>query len=100
MIKNCCLFQMKLNAENRYTSKSETYSKEYEESWFENRNDYERIVIEGKCHECKKEYVLVWPYILYRQKYANVEYGSPIITECPMCGNNDCLLIPNFELFS
>ena len=94
--KKLLLFQMKLNAENRYRSKLEAYSKEYEETWFENRNDYERIVIEGKCHRCEMEHVLVWPYILYRQKYANVEFGSPIVTDCRYCGNNDCLVIPSF----
>jgi len=95
--KKLLLFQMKLNAENRYRSRLQAgYSREYEGKWFELRNDYERIVIEGKCHRCEKEYVLVWPYISYRQEYANVESGSPIITDCPTCGNNDCLVIPSF----
>ena len=86
------LFQMKLNSERRFEDSKMFLTREYEETRFKHRNDYERIVVEGKCKKCGSGPMLL-PYIEYRERYANVEPGKPILLDCPKCDNTNSLSV-------
>jgi hypothetical protein len=68
-IKALVLFQMKLDAERRFQNSKEYLTKEYEEVRFQNRNNYDSIVIEGTCDKCGTGPVIL-PYLEYRKRFA------------------------------
>jgi hypothetical protein len=90
------LFQMKLNAERRFQNIREYFTREYEEMHFQNRNDYERIVVEGDCIKCNFQTVIALPYLDYRKRFSLVTRDDTIKLDCPKCGTKDSLVIPNF----
>jgi hypothetical protein len=90
------LFQMKMNAERRFQNIREYFTREYEEMHFQNRNDYERIVVEGDCVKCNFQTVIALPYLDYRKRFSLVTRDDTIKLGCPECGTKDSLVIPKF----
>jgi predicted lactoylglutathione lyase len=82
--KKLVLFQMKLNTERRLEDTKAYLTREYEEMRFENRNEYERIVVEGKCKKCGVGPVGL-TYLEYRKTFAHVGFGEPVLLDCPTC---------------
>ena len=95
--RSLVLFQMKLSAERRFEDTKGFLTREYEEMRFKNRDDYERIVVEGSCKRCGTG-PAVLPYLEYRKRFAAVApYGS-IKLDCRTCNTKGSLIIPNFNL--
>jgi hypothetical protein len=57
--KRTFLYETKLNTEQKVINNIIGYSKEYEKQWFDNRADYNTIVLEGNCEKCKKPNVIM-----------------------------------------
>src|SRR5215212_3224518 len=93
--KALVLYQMKLDAERRFQTRTEYFTKEYEEKRFQYRDNYENIVVEGNCKKCGTG-PLALSYLDYRKGFANVVRGDSIKLDCPICGSKDSLVIPNF----
>ena len=83
---------MKLNTERRFEDNKIFLTREYEETRFRNRNDYQHIVVEGKCKKCGLG-PLVLSYLEYRKRYADVGPGKPILLDCPECDSANSLSV-------
>jgi hypothetical protein len=96
-LKALVLFHMKLDAERRFQNSKEYLTKEYEEIRFKNRNNHDRIVVEGTCKKCGTG-PIVLPYLEYRKRFALVGLNDLITLDCPICNTKNGLVICNFNI--
>ena len=71
-------------------------SREYERQRFKHRADHEKIVLEGKCEMCIKKNIVIWPYIEYKRRIADLEVDDLIRFDCQKCKKENSCVIPNF----
>jgi ribosomal protein L44E len=93
--RNLILYGEKLITELRFESKIGP-SREYERHRFDHRSDYEKVVLEGKCEMCGKNNVVIWPYIEYTRRIADLEADDLIRFACQECKNENSCVIRNF----
>jgi hypothetical protein len=96
-VKSLVLFQMKLDAEARFQNSKDYLTKEYEEVRFKNRNNHDRIVVEGTCKKCGTG-PIVLQYLEYRKIFALVGLNDLITLDCPICNTKNGLVICNFNI--
>jgi hypothetical protein len=90
-------FQMKSNTERRFEDNKIFLTREYEETRFRHRNDYERIVVEGKCEKCGTG-PAVLPFLEYRKRYVYVGPSNPVQVDCPRCESVNGLSIQGLNV--
>lgn len=95
-VKELVLYQMKLSAERRFESKKRHLSRSYERERFNHRDDYENIVLEGDCENCKLRSIVIWDYIEYRKIFSSLNRKDPIRLDCGNCGAKSSFIISNF----
>lgn len=95
-VKDIVLYQMKLSAERRFEIKKNYLSRSYERERFRHRDDYERIVLEGDCENCKIGSIVVWSKIEYRKKFSSLNRDDPIKVDCGNCNSKNSFIISNF----
>ncbi|MGC1931193.1 MAG: hypothetical protein WA667_19665 [Candidatus Nitrosopolaris sp.] len=87
----------KLIIELRFESKSHP-SREYERQRFKHRADREKVVLEGKCEMCSKKNVVIWPYIEYKRRVADLEEDDLIRFDCQRCKKRIVALFLTFDI--
>jgi hypothetical protein len=98
--RNIFLYKRKLEIEENFRNNSiKGYSKEYEKQCFDNRANYEEIVLEGECRDCKKFNIATLSHDEYRTLIRDIgswetKVGSLHKFDCRHCqSRNSCSLI-------
>jgi hypothetical protein len=97
--RNIFLYKRKLEIEENFRNNSiKGYSKEYERQWFANRKNYDKIVLEGECHNCKESNIIILTHDEYRTLIRNIgswniKVGNIRKFDCQYCqSKNSCSL--------
>ncbi len=94
-VRDLIFYQLKLITERRF-ERTGHLSREYERQRFKHRGEHETIVLEGKCENCNERNIVVWPYIEYRRRFAELEADDLIRFDCQKCERKGSCVIPNF----
>lgn len=86
------VYQFKLHTERKIENQLEGFSREYELFWFGLRSKYDRIALEGKCLNCKRE---IRQGVHYSE-YIRIVTSSAIGTHCPHCKTKESVTFSNF----
>ena len=92
-VREIVLYQMKLSAERKFEIKKNYLSRSYEIRRFRHRDDYERIVLEGDCENCKIGSIVVWSYIDYKKIFSSLNRADPIRLDCEICKSKNSFII-------
>ena len=65
-------------------------SKDWEELWLENLDNYSNLTLYGKCKKCFKQYPLTVDYFYYRN---NILPSNILITKCSECNSDNSLKV-------
>ena len=90
------IFDEKIRKQNVKFERTGHLSREYERQRFKHRGEHETIVLEGKCENCNERNIVVWPYIEYRRRFAELEADDLIRFDCQKCERKGSCVIPNF----
>ncbi|MGC1132918.1 MAG: hypothetical protein WA941_08845 [Nitrososphaeraceae archaeon] len=97
--KEIFLYERKLEIEDRFKNNIKGYSREYEKQCFVERADYNKIVLEGECNECKKSSIIKLTHDEYKSLIrdtngSRIRQGSIQKFDCGYCqSQNSCSLL-------
>lgn len=94
-IKKIILFKQKNYIEREFLLNAEYRNKEIEKAQFENRNRYDKIVLQGFCNSCKK--LNIKDYFIQEYKKILIENNEGIIFDCKKCNIENSGIIPFFQ---
>lgn len=96
-LKNIFLHNMKLDIERRYVNKIHYPSQKYEREQFTLRGDYQNIVLEGSCKNCKESNIIICSYFDYKEKLADIDSAdNGTRFDCQKCKKKYSCIVPNF----
>ena len=99
--KSIILYEIKLNIEQKVMGNIIGHTKEYENQWFANRGDYQKIVLEGNCDKCKQPSVVILSHAEHKKLVKNSNVFDRIFSreqkfDCKHCNSKDSCIFTIF----
>jgi predicted metal-binding protein len=96
--QNIILYRHKLLIEQQFLSNTTKKTKELEKEQFENRSEYDKIVLEGFCNRCEQSNLVKWPIHQYKMLLINnIDENNNLFFDCKKCNTTNSCIIPLFQ---
>jgi hypothetical protein len=96
--KQIILYNLKLYLESCFR-KSSNIMRPYEKTHFDNRTDYENIVISANCEKCLSSNIKSYSIIDYKYEISyNSDENDNIRFDCIYCYSSKSCILPRFQL--
>ena len=96
--QNIILYRQKLLIERQFLLNTTKKTKEVEKEQFENRSEYDKIVLEGFCNRCEQSNLVKWSIHFYKKLLIdNIDENNNIFFDCQKCKSENTCIISSFQ---
>lgn len=96
--KNILLYKQKLFIEREFLLQARKKTKEVEKKQFDNRFEYNKIILEGFCGICEQSNIVTSQILQYKKMLIdNIDENNNLLFDCKKCNTENSCIIPPFQ---